>query len=202
MASDREHPGREEILRRHDADAGRVIAWLTGGVPEGKAIFYQKHMAHHLLPGMDRNWLRSVSNAFLIREPREMLMSLIRVTPEPSLEDTGLPQQWEIFERTRGRSGAPPPVVDARDVLTDPAGLLAALCDALGVPYLEAMLSWEPGPRDTDGVWAKHWYGAVEASTNFLPHTPKSDPLPSELDDLYECCRAIYDRLYAHRLTT
>ena len=201
MASDRDHPGRAEILRSHDTDAGRVIAWLTGEVPEGRAIFYQKHMAHHLLPGMDRTWLRFLRNVFLIREPKEMLTSLIKVTPEPSIEDTGLPQQWEIFERTRGRIGTPPPVVDARDVLMDPAGLLEALCTALGVPYLEAMLSWSPGPRATDGVWAKHWYGAVEASTGFRPHAPKADSLPTELHDLYEQCRVIYDRLYEHRLT-
>jgi hypothetical protein len=201
MASDRDHPGRSEILQEHDTDAGRVIAWLTGDVPEGRAVFYQKQMAHHLLPGMDRTWLRALRNAFLIREPREMLSSLIKVTPEPSLEDTGLPQQWEIFERTRGRTGTPPPVIVASDVLKDPAGLLEALCDALDVPYLAAMLSWEPGPRETDGVWAKHWYSAVEASTSFHPYAPKSDSLPAELDDLYESCRAIYDRLYDHRLT-
>ena len=201
MASDRDHPGRQEILQKHDTDAGRVIAWLTGDVPEGKEIFYQKQMAHHLLPGMDRTWLRCLRNAFLIREPREMLVSLIKVTPDPSLEDTGLPQQWEIFERTRGRIGKPPPVIDARDVLTDPAGLMQALCDALDVRYMPEMLSWKPGPRETDGVWAKHWYSAVEASTTFHPYAPKSDTLPGALGDLYARCREIYDRLYAHRLT-
>ena len=117
MATHRDHPGLEEIVRVHETNAGKVIARLTGEIPDGKAIFYQKHMAHHLLPGMDRSWLRLVRSAFLIRDPREMLTSLIQVTPDPSLEDTGLPQQWELFERTLGRTGEMPPVIDSRDVL-------------------------------------------------------------------------------------
>lgn len=197
----RDHPGRAEILREHEADPDRVIAWLTGEIPEGKRIFYQKQMAHHLLPGVERDWLSKVRHAFLIREPREMLTSLIRVTPDPRLDDTGLPQQWELFERAASETGMPPPVIDARDVLEDPTGLLVALCGALNVPFMECMLSWEPGPRATDGVWAKHWYASVEKSTAFKPYRSKPDRLPDELGWLLDECQPIYDRLYAERLT-
>jgi hypothetical protein len=201
MATGRDHPGREEILRVHETNAGKVIAWLTGEIPHGKAIFYQKHMAHHLLPGMDRSWLRLVRNAFLIRDPREMLTSLIRVTPDPCLEDTGLPQQWELFERTLGRTGETPPVIDSRDVLENPRGVLEALCGALRIPFMECMLAWERGPRDTDGVWAKHWYASVEASTGFVAYRPKAERVPERLASLHGRCRAIYEELHAHRLT-
>lgn len=194
------HPGREAILRAHETDPERVTAWLTGEIPGGRRIFYQKHMAHHLLPGLDREWLGLLRHAFLIREPGEMLGSLIRVTPTPSLEDTGLPQQREIYEFALSRDGMPPPVIDARDVLENPRELLSALCNALGVPFLECMLAWEPGPRPTDGVWAEHWYASVEASTGFLPYRPKRATLPGRLDGLLEECREIYDRLHAHRL--
>jgi hypothetical protein len=201
LVTGRRHPGREEILRRHETNADRVAAWLTGEVPEGKRIFYQKQMAHHLLPGVERDWLSDVRHAFLIREPREMLTSLIRVTPDPRLDDTGLPQQWELFERAAAETGTPPPVIDARDVLEDPAELLVALCGALDVPFMECMLSWEPGPRPTDGVWAKHWYASVEASTAFRPYRPKPGRVPAGLQELLDECRPIYDRLYAERLT-
>jgi hypothetical protein len=116
-----DHPGKDEVIRTHEADWRRVVDRLTGPVPGGKSIFYQKHMAHHMLPQIDRSWIDSVRSAFLIRDPREMLTSLARVTPDPSVADTGLPQQWEIFERVAARRGAPPPVVDARDILEDPA---------------------------------------------------------------------------------
>jgi hypothetical protein len=194
------HPGREEVLAAQETDWREVVEYLTGDIPGGKSVFYQKHMAHHLLPGMDRGWVRSVTNAFLIRDPREMLTSLIRVTPSPTVEDTGLPQQRELFERLREESGVAPPVLDAKDILDNPRGVLDALCATLAVPFQEAMLSWQAGPRETDGVWAKFWYGAVEKSTGFQPYTPKTDPVPERLRAVYEECRVSYDKLYEHRL--
>jgi hypothetical protein len=196
-----DHPGREEILAAHETDWRKVVSRLTAELPPGKSVFYQKHMAHHLLPEIGRDWLASLTHAFLIRDPGEMLASLVRVTPNPRLEDTGLPQQWEIFERERAQTGAIPPVVDARDVLEDPPGLLRRLCEALGVPFREAMLRWEPGPRDTDGVWARHWYAAVEASTGFEPPRAERAQLPDRLAGLHAECLDYYRKLHIHRLT-
>lgn len=195
-----EHPGREEVLAGQERDWRKVAVELTGPIPGGKAIFYQKHMAHHLLPAMGREWIDSLSNCFLIREPGEMLTSLLKVYPQAELPDTGLPQQWELFERLREATGEVPPVIDSRDVLEDPAGILGRLCEAVGVPFLEEMLTWEAGPRSTDGVWAKHWYGAVERSTGFAPYSPKADRVPPEKQSLYEQCRGYYRRLQRHRL--
>ena len=195
-----DHPGREEVIASQENDWRRVVDWLTGEIPGGKTVFYQKHMAHHLLPVIGRGWLSKVTSVFLIRNPGEMLTSLIRVTPDVGLGDTGLAQQWELFERQRERSGEIPPVIDSRDVLENPHGMLSALCSALDLPFEEAMLSWEPGPRDTDGVWAKHWYDAVEKSTGFAPYRPKADIVPAHLTGLLDECRQVYDRLYAHRI--
>jgi hypothetical protein len=196
-----EHPGRDEVMAAHETDWRAVVTWLTGPIPEGRAIFYQKQMAHHLLPEIDRGWIGSLRNAFLIRDPAEMLASLARVLPEPRLEDTGLPQQWELFESILGATGTAPPVIDSRDVLQDPKGMLRRLCRALDVPFTDAMLSWEPGPRPTDGVWAGHWYGKVLASTRFQAYRPKPEPLPARLEPLHASCRTYYRRLYTHRLT-
>jgi len=199
--TDVDHPGRDEILAAHDSDWRSVVAWLTGDIPDGKSIFYQKHMAHHLLSQIDRDWVFHLRNAFLIRDPREMLTSLIRVMPQPRVEDTGLPQQWELFERLAERGGAAPPVIDARDVLEAPESLLSKLCAALEVPFDRSMLAWEAGPRATDGVWAKHWYASVEASTGFQPYRPKPDPLPDGLRDVYQECVHYYEKLHRNRLT-
>ena len=113
------------MLEHHEQDWRKVVAWLTGPIPEGKRIFYQKHMTHHLLPEIDRDWLRDLTHVFLIRDPREMLTSLVRHMPRPTLADTGLPQQVEIFEWARAQTGRVPPVIDAEDVLNDPEGMLA-----------------------------------------------------------------------------
>jgi hypothetical protein len=196
-----EHPGREEVIASQENDWRAVVEWLTGEIPEGKEIFYQKHMAHHLLPNIGRDWLARVSNVFLIREPREMLTSLLRVTPNAGIDDTGLPQQWEMFTRMREETGSPPAVIDSRDVLEDPRGVLQELCAALGVRFMEAMLSWVPGPRRTDGVWAPHWYAAVEASTGFGPYRPKDDEVPPGHLGVLRECEAYYTQLYEFRLT-
>jgi hypothetical protein len=195
------HPGADEVIAHHESDWRKVVEWLTGPIPQRRTVFYQKHMSHHLLPEIDRGWLLKLTNCFLIREPREMLTSLIKITPRPTLPDTGLPQQLEIFHLVRAHMGKVPPVLDAQDVLGDPRGLLSRLCERVGVRFEDRMLEWPAGPRDTDGIWAKHWYKEVETSTSFRPYRPKSDPLPVEFADLYKQCRAIYEELHAQRLT-
>ena len=194
------HPGAAEIIAHDENDWRRVVAWLTGDLPPGKSIFFQKHMAHHLLPEIGREWLHDVSNAFLIRDPREMLTSLLKILPEPEIEDTGLPQQVEIFELVRERTGEIPPVLDARDVLENPRGLLTELCERVGVRFDEAMLSWPPGRRETDGIWAKDWYHEVEQSTSFRPYRAKPDAVPPQFAGLYERCVDCYERLSVYRL--
>jgi len=196
-----EHPGREEVCRRHETDWRAVVATLTGPLPAGKTVSYQKHMAHHLLPDIGRQWLTSMRHAFLVREPRAMLASLAEVVPRPTLFDTGLPQQVELFEQLAARDGRPPPVVDSRDLLADPAAVLGQLCAQLGIAYDARMLAWEPGPRATDGCWAPHWYAAVEASTGFQAPSRMSKRLPSSLAPLAEACEQLYARLHRYRIT-
>ncbi|MCH9651094.1 MAG: HAD family hydrolase [Deltaproteobacteria bacterium] len=195
-----DHPGRDEVLAAHEQDWRVVAQWLLGPIPQGKSIFYQKHMAHHLLPEVGREWLSSLSHCFLIRDPLEMLTSLMQVTPRPELSDTGLPQQWELFERVRRTTGSPPPVLDSKDILENPHGMLTRLCESLGVPFRESMLSWKPGPRDTDGVWAKHWYSTVAQSSGFKPFVPKDLSLPEPLKEVHRQCVEYYQKLHSHRL--
>jgi hypothetical protein len=195
-----DHPGAAEVMACQDTDWRRVVALITGPIPGGKPIFYQKHMAHHLLPEAGRDWLDQVANCFLIREPRDMLTSLVKRLPRPKLADTGLPQQVEIFRWVHSRTGTVPPVLDARDVLESPRRQLGLLCDSLGVAFSETMLSWPPGRRETDGVWAKNWYAEVERSTGFAPYRPKADPLPEHLNDLYAECLEFYRVLFHNRL--
>ncbi|MGB0715770.1 MAG: aminotransferase class IV [Phycisphaerae bacterium] len=196
-----DHPGREEILAGHETDWRKVSAWLTGPVPDGRSIFYQKHMAHHLLPHIERDWLDELTHCFLIREPKEMLTSLLKKIDNPTLADTGLPQQIEIMEHCRAKHGVIPPIIDSKDVLQNPEGMLNRLCEALGVPFDPAMLSWEPGRRDTDGVWAPYWYDAVEASTGFGPYRAKDEDVPSAFAELLAAADACYEQLFADRIS-
>jgi Sulfotransferase domain len=193
--TDVEHPGRDEIIASMPADWRQVLRQLaTEPLPAGAAVFYQKHMTHHLLPEIDRAMLAGLSHAFLIRDPRQLLTSYARVRSEPTLADLGLEQQVEIFRAFGG------PVIDSGDILRHPRAALEALCDALGVGFDPAMLSWPPGPRPTDGVWARHWYDGVRASTGFGPYREPAVELPSRLEPLAARCQAFYDELAARRL--
>jgi len=199
-ATGKDHPGREDVLAAQDRDWRRVLATLAGPVPGGRPLFYQKHMAHHLLAGIDRGPLDALDHAFLIRDPARMLVSLDKVTPGPDLEDTGLPPQVELFRRVRQRTGVTPPVLDSADVLADPRGQLIALCAAWDVPFDEAMLAWPLGPRPTDGVWARHWYAAVERSTGFGEPRSGSVTLPAHLREVHAACAPLYEELHESRL--
>jgi hypothetical protein len=194
------HPGRDAIIASQESDWHKVAATLTGPVPGGRAIWYQKHMAHHLLPVIGRDWLDALTHGFLVREPDEMVSSLLRTFPGAGLADTGLPQQCEIFDRVADRLGRAPPVVLASDVLKDPVAQIEALCDALRIPYLREMLAWPAGRRDTDGAWAPHWYAAVDASTGFEPYRRRTVELDDAAQRLVDECRPWYEKLYALRL--
>jgi Sulfotransferase domain len=197
----REHPGRDEVIAHGETDWKKVIAQLIGPVPNGQQIYYQKQMTHHLLPEVERAWLTKVTNCFLIRDPAEVIVSYIKKNNDPTLEDIGFVQQAEIFDWVREHTGRTPAVIDANDVLENPERVLRLLCEAVDVEFTEAMLSWAPGLRETDGVWAKHWYGEVATSTGFrTPRRTKVPSVPKRLRTIHDASRECYEQLYRHRL--
>lgn len=195
-----DHPGRDDVIASQETDWRKVIADLKGPIPGGRTVFYQKHMTHHFLAGIGHGWLDGMVNCFLIRDPREVIASYARARSDPTIHDLGFPQQLEIFERVQSRTGRTPPVLDSRDILENPRRMLGLLCDAVGVAFSETMLKWPPGPRPTDGVWAKHWYESVERSTGFAPYRPPGLAVSDALLPLVEACEPYYRRLHAVRL--
>ena len=202
QASGSPHPMRDDVIASQSTDWREVVDWLTGPVPGGRPIWYQKHMTHHLLDEVGRDWLDRVTNCFLLRDPRAVLASYAKKRDERVLlEDVGMVQQAAIFDEVVARGdGRIPPVIDAADVLTDARATLGRLCEAVGIAFDERMLSWPPGRRRTDGVWARHWYQAVERSTGFEAYRPPPEALPEPLEALAEQCRPAYERVRRHAL--
>ena len=194
------HPGREEVLASQSTDAVEVAAMLTGPVPDGQAIWYQKHMTQHMLPDMPLDWLDQVTNCFLIRDPEQVVASFTIQRPDAAAWELGFEQQARLFDHVCARLGHAPPVIDAADVLKDPRMALGALCAKLGIPFSERMLHWPPGPRASDGAWAPHWYATVERSTGFAPYRPREAKLTAFQQRLADQCRAHYQRLSRHGL--
>lgn len=201
-ATGADHPMRAEVLAAQPQDWRVVAAAMTGPVPGAAQVYYQKHMTHHMLPLTGREWTAGLRNAFLIRAPEDVLLSYAEVRGMATLEEIGVPQQRDLFEREADRLGHAPPVVDSHDLLGDPRGLLGALCVALGISFSDTMLAWPAGRRASDGVWAPAWYGAVERSTGFGDPRPRAKlaDLPDELRRVADAARGDYERLAGFRL--
>lgn len=193
-----DHPGRDEVIAAGGTEWRAVVESLLGPVPGGARVFYQKHMAHHLLPDVDRRWVARLTNVILIRDPRDVVASYVRSRAEVTPADLGYVQQVQLYDELAG-AGAPPPVIDARDFLGDPERHLRALCRHAGAAFSRRMLAWPPGPRDTDGVWAPHWYDAVWRSTGFAPYAPRAARLDGAAAAVAEACLPLYERLHAVR---
>ncbi|HEX5237691.1 MAG TPA: HAD family hydrolase [Sphingomicrobium sp.] len=196
-----DHPMRDEVIASMDCDWRSVMTTLSGDAPDGSPIWYQKHMWHMMVGPIGYEDFAGFTHAFLIRGPERMIASYLKKREAAHFEDFGLEKQAEFFEREADRLGKAPPVIDANDVLANPEGVLSRLCAALGIAWDAAMLRWTPGRRDTDGIWAAHWYNAVEKSTGFGPPDTGEVGLSAEDQRLAKRIQPYYERLALHRLT-
>lgn len=195
-----DHPGAKEVIAEGECDWRMVAQRLTGDIPEGKTLWYQKHMSHHLLPGMAREWIHDLSNAFLIRHPNAVVASYIKSRAEVEPQDIGLLQEAELFDEIHRRSGVMPPVIDSSEFLGNPRGYLKALSAYFGFAFEERMLQWPAGPRRSDGIWAKYWYDAVWQSTGFEARPERIPTLSARHQAIADICLPAYEKLYAARL--
>ena len=194
-----EHPCHEEILATQSCSREEVIDELTQN-DSGEEIFYQKHMTHHMPRGMDMSWCKDLHHCFLIRDPAQVIASYLNKMPVVSEDAIGIVRQEELYNEITDIIGYQPAVIDSNDVLRDPAGVLEKLCKQLGVSWhADAMLHWPPGRRDSDGVWASHWYQSVETSTGFAAYDPRVIDLSSEHAALAEKMLPYYQRLASLR---
>ncbi len=201
-----DHPMREAVIEAGETDANSVIETCLnvpthpnrhGEIPR---FWFQKHMTMHMQSEIPLGWTAKARNFFLIRRPEAVLASYHDRRANPTAGDVGFARQAELFDYITQMQGTPPPVIDSDTVLAAPEATLRALCDALAIPFDPAMLSWPPGPRADDGVWAAHWYASVETSTGFAPaRAPRS--LPDHLALLADACRPHYESLAAHAIT-
>jgi hypothetical protein len=190
-----DHPGRDDVLASQPTDPAEVVAALAAPLPSGVEVQYVKHMTHHLLPEDDLAWARPLRNVLLIRTPDEVVASYLRSREVCEPEDIGILQQERLLDELGEM-----PIVDAADFLRDPESSLSWLCDGLGIAFTDQMLSWPAGPRESDGVWAPHWYDAVWASTGFDPYHPRGVHLDARGESVVEAVLPAYERMYAQRL--
>ena len=192
-----QHPGDDEVLNSMNLDGASIAKQLSLD-DYAKPVLFIKNMAHHLVD-LDLSFLDHLNNFLLIRDPNEMIPSMIKQLPNPVLRDTGIQKQWELFQLL-SKNHQQPLVVDSKELLLNPESMLASICQRLDIPYYETMISWKPGAIPQDGIWAKYWYHNVHKSTGFQPYRPKNEPVPDRLLGLLEECQHYYQLLLSHAL--
>jgi len=195
-----DHPMRDAVIASQSTDADAVAAACLGPIPDGKSLFYQKHMTLHMIPEFDRSFFRGLTNVFLIRHPARVIASYAKKRDAPVLADIGFVQQAELWDQVADMTGAAPLVVDSSDIRSKPRETLSRLCAALGIPFTDNMLTWPAGPKAYDGIWAPHWYDEVWKSTGFGAAEGDLPALTGEFADLCAAALPYYERLAARKI--
>jgi len=195
------HPMADQIIAAGEIDLEQVKARCLGPVPEGRKLFYQKHMTHHLQAGADHHWIASLTNVFLIRHPARVIASYQKKHVLPTQADIGFSQQAELFDDLCQLTGQAPLVIDSADIRDNPRAMLQALCDGIGIKFDPAMLSWPVGGHRADGVWASHWYGAVSNSAGFAGAEGDLPDLSSDAAPVLAESLVHYERMARYKLT-
>jgi hypothetical protein len=186
-----DHPMGDAVIASQPTDANQVI---DGLLAQRDTHYYQKHMTQHMLPDIPRAWIENVTNVFLIRHPNRVLASFSAKYDNPTPDDIGFRQQFELYEHLVQR-GLSPIVIDSADIRRDPRTYLTKLCTALGIDFMPEMLAWPKGPKPFDGVWAPHWYGAVHTSTGFAQAEGEIPNLASDLQPIAKTCMGYYTKM-------
>ena len=183
------HPGREETLNSMSSDINEVLKNINK--TNGCEVLFLKNMAHHH-QNMDLDFLKNMTNLFLVRNPKQLIASFAQVISTPTMQDIGLKKSWELFNKIENQN---PVVLDSAEILKDPKRLLTKLCDRLGINFYTEMLSWPVGGIKEDGAWAKYWYKNVHNSTGFIKQKTSSRELPKHCESLYLEALKYYNKL-------
>ena len=89
---------RENIINNYYSNYDEVVDYLIGKVPNQKKIWYQKHMAHHLIDLSKIDWIKKCENCILLRHPKEVINSYTSKNKLNSVTELGYPQQFEIVK--------------------------------------------------------------------------------------------------------
>ena len=190
-----DHPGKDEVLKSQSTNWDEVVTLITGDIPDNKFIWYQKHMVHHIADDKDIDWLKNFHNCFLIRHPKEVIISYLKQAPISGIADLGFVQQVNLFKKIKTLTGKAPFVFDAKDILIDPEKHLKKMCNYLNINFSQKMLKWPKGKRITDGVWSPYWYKNVIKSNSFFSYKNSQEKFPPQYKNLLNECLPYYDYL-------
>ena len=193
------HPMHREIINNYSSDYNQIVNYLINKIPEGKKIWYQKHMAHHILDLSDIEWITNCENCILLRHPKEVISSYISKNNLNSVEELGYPQQYEIinFLKKKNKSYT---IIDSSKLLSNPEKVLLSWCKKINIQYDKSMLKWKKGVHVNDGIWWKCWYDNVIQTTGFQKYIKKDITIEKEYDSIYNESMKYYSYLKEEQL--
>lgn len=208
---------RQEIIERFETDHTKVIETMIGGLPEGISFSFQRHIARTALPQFGRNYLQSLNNFFLIRHPKEIILSWRQVqkrfgkVEKITSQDIGIDLLYDIFRDVENITNKTPLVIESSDIVKNPRQVLKFLCNQFEIIFSEKMLNWDRGLSKSkllpdhllsaSKYWSKTWYSTLVESTGFIPYKEREMELDEELVPLLEFCLPFYEKLLEHRVT-
>ena len=184
-----DHPGRSATIQSMSTDINKVLKKIYEA--DNCKVLFLKNMAHHH-QNMDFNFLESMTNLFLVRNPKQLIASFAQVIKFPTMQDIGLKKSWELFKMIKHQN---PFVLDSSEILKNPRELLIQLCQKLDIEYFDEMLKWPKGGIKEDGTWAKYWYKNVHNSSGFSKQKTSNRELPIECESLYIESLKYYNKL-------
>ena len=194
------HPVYKKVIDSYSTSWDHIANNLIGPIPDGKNIWYQKLMTHHWLKGEPLDWVKSIHNCFLIRHPKKVIISYLKIHNQINPELIGLPQQLHIFNQVVKKTNKIPIVISSEDILKNPKLMLSQLCDLLEIPFSNQMLEWPEGTRDTDGIWSKYWYQNVVKTTSFSQPKNNKEELPNQFTEVLEECMYYYQKMEKYKI--
>ena len=195
-----DHPMKDEVISKYQTNWSDIKDYLTGPIPNNKPIWYQKQMTQHLLPDDSIEWTRNVTNCFLIRDPKDVIISYAKIYDKMTPDLLGFPQLLKVFNYTLKNSEVKPIVINSRSILKNPKSMLNKLCQSLDITFSNDMLSWDEGPKDYEGIWGKHWYKQLHLTTGFIKYEKKDKTIPDSLLKLYNECNHYYKQIKEYQI--
>ncbi|MEY2567507.1 MAG: hypothetical protein QOE35_2036 [Actinomycetota bacterium] len=201
--------GGTEVEGRTFGSPVSLLAWLRDETRDVK-VFLKETTDSRVLEVVlaDRRFLAEARHAFLIRRPEEIAASFYAVTTTfaaPSrmrVEDIGLEALHELHAAVHDTGGHRPVVIDSDDLVARPGATMAAYCAAVGLPFVPAALTWEPGERPE---WRRsaRWHADASASSRFEQRDGRYTHTVETSDELARFAAhhvPFYEQLHAHRL--
>ena len=167
---------------------------------------FTKDFPHYINHMWTPEFLSHFTHAFLIRDPAKTIASMYKQWPDFAEGEVGFPEQRALFDLvTALNGGKTPPVIDSDDLLEDPHGITRAFCDAVGIPFIEEALSWEPGGDPSAHSWwdGGSFHGNLAKSTGLTPQPRRHasiDDAPDRVKQVHRRMKPHYDHLHAHRI--